>query len=65
MEEQIEEAIEKLKEFNQEQILELLGLLNEEERKRISKQILELDFDKINRRNLKIKKKEIQIIQKL
>ena len=58
MEEQIEEAIEKLKEFNQEQILELLGLLNEEERKIISKQILELDFDKINSLYKELKNKE-------
>ena len=58
MEEQIEEAIEKLKEFNQEQILELLGLLNKDERKIISKQILELDFDKINSLYKELKNKE-------
>ncbi len=58
MEEQIEEAIEKLKEFNQEQILELLELLNKDERKIISKQILELDFDKINSLYKKLKNKE-------
>lgn len=58
MEEQIEEAIEKLKEFNQEQILELLELLNKDERKIISKQILELDFDKINSLYKELKNKE-------
>lgn len=58
MEEQIEEAIKKLKEFNQEQILELLELLNKDERKIISKQILELDFDKINSLYKELKNKE-------
>lgn len=58
MEEQIEEAIEKLKEFNQEQILELLELLNKDEKKIISKQILELDFDKINSLYKELKNKE-------
>lgn len=54
----MEEAIEKLKEFNQEQILELLDLLNEDEKKTISKQILELDFEKVNSLYKELKNKE-------
>ena len=44
-----EEAIKKLKKYNQEEIISVLDILSSEERKKIFKQIVELDFDRVDK----------------
>lgn len=51
-------AINKLKEHNQEEIINFINILSNEERKKIFKQIIELDFKKIDNLYNELSKKE-------
>jgi len=43
-----EEAINKLKDYNQQEIIDLLSILSEEEKEKIYNQIIKLDFEEID-----------------
>ena len=59
MENKVEEkAIKKLKKYKQEEIINLLDILNDEEKKKIYKQINILDFKKIDKLYNELTKKE-------
>ena len=59
MKEKIEEkALIKLKKYNQKQITDLLNILSEEEKEKLYKQVIELDFKKIDKLYSELTKKE-------
>ena len=51
-------AIKKLKKYNQEGIIDLLNVLSEEEKDRLYKQVVELDFKRIDKLYNELTKKE-------
>lgn len=51
-------AIKKLNKYNQKQIIDLLNILSEEEKEKLYKQVVELDFKKIDRLYSELTKKE-------
>jgi len=51
-------AINKLKEYKQEEIIELINYLNDDEKEKIYKQIIGLDFEKIDKLYNELTKKE-------
>lgn len=59
MEKYIEqEAINKLKKYNQQQIVDLLNILSDEEKEKIYEQIINLDFEQIDNLYNELSKKE-------
>ena len=53
-----QKAINKLKEYNQQEILDLLNILSTEEKEKLYEQIIELDFEKIDKLYNELTKKE-------
>lgn len=53
-----QEAINKLKKYNQNEIIDLLNLLSDEEKEKLYEQILELDFEQIDNLYNELSKKE-------
>lgn len=53
-----EKAIEKLKKYNQQEIINLLNILSDEEKEKLYKQIIELDFEQIDKLYTELTKKE-------
>ena len=51
-------AIKKLNKYNQKQIIELLNILSEQEKEKLYKQVVELDFKKIDKLYRELAKKE-------
>lgn len=52
------EAINKLKEYNQQEIVDLLNLLSDDEKEKIYNQIINLDFEQIDKLYNELSKKE-------
>ena len=53
-----EQALNKLKKYNQQEIIDLLKYLSNEEKEKLYKQIIELDFEKIDKLYNELAKKE-------
>ena len=59
MKEKLEsQAIERLERYNQQHIMSLLNILSNEEKEKIYKQIIELDFERIDKLYNKLTKRE-------